>query len=496
MRKIPVFLYALFCLLVLSCNGVAAGIPVYVNEFSINGAPERANMKSTLQMLLASRLNGDAVAVAAGQASADIVVDCSYTQLGKVFSLDAVARERAGKVVARAFEQGTGEDDLIPALGRLAQKLRTDLVGLTSAPSGNITDAKSKSLATAVIPVEQQPPAATQSADVIRVEPAAKGGMNASPRLTGAFVGVASGRALAQGARELYILGEHSLSLYHQGADLKLVAEANFDKNEKPLAIDTADLDGDGVPEVYVTLVRGNALASQVWVEKDGHLQRDARDLPYYFRTLALMGGAKKLYVQQMGTDAEFYGDVHELFKNGETYGMRNPLKLPRFANIYNFNQFTDAAGKRLTVVIHPDGYLLVYSDSGEELWRSSDKFGGSEVYLNPQDLANARSKGEQYGWIFLEQRLFVTPQNEIIVPRNLGFFVFGNNRSYKKNTVFAFAWNGSTLEERWHTRESQNYLADFDYDAARKELILLEVVKKKGLLEKGASTVVVKKVE
>jgi hypothetical protein len=59
-----------------------------------------------------------------------------------------------------------------------------------------------------------------------------------------------------------------------------------------------------------------------------------------------------------------------------------------------------------------------------------------------------------------------------------------------------AFRWNGAALDEVWHTKESQNYLADYYYDAVLKELVMLEVVKKEGLLDKGASTIAVKKVE
>ncbi|WP_243689114.1 FG-GAP repeat domain-containing protein [Geotalea toluenoxydans] len=493
-EKIATCFFVLFSLFLTAVPVFAEAIPVHVNEFTVSGASERADLKVTLQMLLASRLNSGAVSTAGSQGAAEIAVDCSYTQLGKVFSLDAMARDRAGNVVARAFEQGGGEDDLIPAVTKLAQKLNDEMIRVRSTPSAgkNVSFAQPSSTPPRA---EPRPAAPVPSSDIIRVEPAAKNSVNLS-RLAGALVGVAPGRTLAKGARELYLLGEHSLSLYHQDADLKMIAEATFDINDKPIGIDTADLDGDGTPEAYVTIVRGDLLSSQVWLEKDGRLQKVAEKLPYYFRALALDGGARKLYVQQMGTDTDFYGDIHELIKKGSSYEMRNPLKLPRFANLYNFNRFSDAAGKHYTIVIHEDGYLLVYSETGEELWRSSDKFGGSEICLKRQDLANIRTTGNEYRWIFLEQRIFVTPQNEIIVPKNLGFFVFGNNRSYKKNTVYAFAWNGSTLDEKWHTKESQNYLADYDYNFIGKELILLEVVKKKGLLESGASTIVVKKVE
>jgi len=51
-------------------------------------------------------------------------------------------------------------------------------------------------------------------------------------------------------------------------------------------------------------------------------------------------------------------------------------------------------------------------------------------------------------------------------------------------------------LDELWHTKQSQNYLADYSYDEGTKELVMLEVVKKAGLLDKGASALLIKRVE
>jgi len=200
--------------------------------------------------------------------------------------------------------------------------------------------------------------------------------------------------------------------------------------------------------------------------------------------------------VQQMNNDRDFYGDIFELVKSGNSYEAKNPFKLPRFGYLYNFNRFRDKTGAENWVVINEDGYLIVYSSSGEELWRSSDKFGGSETYFLREDLANVRTTGDPNRWIFLEQRITVTPAGDVIVPKNDGMFVIGNNRAYKKSSIYCFAWNGSSLDEKWHTKQSQNYLPDYFYDHSRRELVNLEIVKKEGLLTGGASMVAVRKVE
>lgn len=485
---------SLFC-----SAAIAAQIRVYVEPFAVTGVKEKDELKSALQMLLASRVSGDQVIAVDKAADADLVVSGSYLAFGPVYSLDAAARDKSGKVVARAFEQGEDMNQLIPTVGKLGKKLGDEIAKL-SLPEA------AKPATVAVVPAPK--PA---SPEIVRKEAASKtvepefikpqeiekntGTGWTSQRLTGSLVGIAPGKTLPDGQREIFVVNDNVLRLYLLNSSLKMASEVSFKSHEKLLGVDTADLDNDGNPEAYVTLMDRETLQSQVWIAKDGKIQRIADRLPYYFRVIET-GGTRKIYVQQMGADSDFYGDVAELAKVGDRYEMKNPIKLPRFGYLYNFNTFTDAKGEKYTLVFSEDGYLIVYAADGEELWRSSDKFGGSETYFKREDLQRIRFTGDQFRWQFLEQRIIVTKDGEIIVPRNTGTFVIGNNRSFNKHSVYCFAWNGSSLEEKWHTKEVPQYLSDFFYDDARKELVLLQVVKKDGIIKEGASTIAVKKVE
>jgi hypothetical protein len=317
-----------------------------------------------------------------------------------------------------------------------------------------------------------------------------------SQRLAGEMRAMAQGQTLSSGERELFIATATSLRYYRQGAELKLVAQVDFSKDQEILAVDTADLDENGMPEVYVTVMAGEQLVSQVWTPVENRLEKTADRLPYFFRALTLVDGKKKVYVQQIGTDSDFYGDVHELVKIGAKYEMKNPLKLPRFGYLYNFGQLMDASGNLLTIVMNDDGYLIVNNAEGKELWRTTDKFGGSDVSFKRDDNQNMPFTGSRYRWRFLDLRLTVLPSGEVIVPQNSGIFVVGNQRTYKKSTVYGFFWNGSSLEERWHLKENPSYLADYVLDADRKELLLLQVVKKAAFKEQGASVLAIKQIE
>jgi hypothetical protein len=146
-------------------------------------------------------------------------------------------------------------------------------------------------------------------------------------------------------------------------------------------------------------------------------------------------------------------------------------------------------------VVINPDGYLIVSDQELKEMWRSNDKFGGSELYFQQED-ANPRVTGDKFRSVFMNQRVQVTGKGEVLVGRNDGFWVLGDARLYKKGAVYNMVWNGSSLEEKWHTRDTQNYMPDYLFDEARNELLILQTIQRPGISGRGASALVVKKVE
>jgi hypothetical protein len=157
---------------------------------------------------------------------------------------------------------------------------------------------------------------------------------------------------------------------------------------------------------------------------------------------------------------------------------------------------FNDAAGKSYFTLFSGDGYLVVYSEAGEELWRSPDKFGGSETYFQREAQGTVRNSDDNVRRYFLDQRITVTDKGEILVPQNAGFFVLGYQRSYTKYSLASLVWNGSSLEERWRTKLTPNYLADYFLAPGSGELVLLEVVQKEGVFGRGGSAIRVVKPE
>jgi len=147
-RFYGILVLSLFLVPLYAAAAMGGVVKVHVGAFSITGAPKGDELKAALPQLLASRLSSDKVVVVDSSSVAELEVTGSYIGFGRVFSVDVTARNARGEVVQRSYIQGEGEDDLIPAMGRLARQLgealklkagSADSVVLTTAPPAAAT---------------------------------------------------------------------------------------------------------------------------------------------------------------------------------------------------------------------------------------------------------------------------------------------------------------------------------------------------------------------
>ncbi len=458
----------------------AGQIRAYVAEFKVSGGEQPADTAQLLKELLSSRLSGDSILVVDSASEADILVSGRYTLAGGQFSLDSVAREKGGKVIARDFVEGENQGELLRGVGRLAARLAAQI----TANGGNGP----------VLPktADRQASPGSRESGALPLESTATQGVPGwrSQRLSGNYRGIARVSRLPGGERELILAGSHGIKLFRQGKELRQVAEVSFRPDEDVLGVESADLDGDGRPEAYVTIFNGDALVSQVWGVKGDSLVRLAERLPYYFRTIAMEDGSERLHAQEMSLKSDFFGGVREVSLNNGSYVLTNTLKLPKGANIYNFSRFRDSEGRLLFLLLDEDGHLRVIGEDGNELWQSRERYGGSELFFKRVDLSDTKFGSDQFRWIFLQQRIFVSGDGTILIPQNSGAWNTGRSRSFDSNRMIALRWNGSALEKSWQSKERDNYLADYFYDRTSGEMVTLEIVKREGMFDKGASVV------
>jgi len=491
----------------------AGPLRVYVGEFNAVGVQGKDDLKAALQSLLASRLSNDKLLSVATAAEAELLVNGTYISIGKQYNVDAVAKSANGQTVTRTFVQGEGgQEALFSAVGNLAQKLSADIEGKlasnsipriapvvaalpVAAPKAGSADIIRSTAVTEGANIQRVP-----QGDIIRPQAFYRGAPKQGEikRLDGMFNLLAMAGTDTDGKRLLFMAQNRSVQMIREG-ESRPITGFTLGVDDTILAIDYVDADNSGTPELYVTVVRGGEVASQIWELKNKKLKKVADNIEYFFRSIALAGGQSKLYAQEQGRKADrYYGDLYQVERKGNKIIKKAKIALPRYGDIYSFNQFKHPSGELLTVVYHENNYLVVYDKELKELWRSNDAFGGSELFYKVEDDAMINPTTDKYRWFFMNQRIIVTSQQEILVGKNDGFFVIGNARMYKRGAVYSLYWNGAALEEVWRTKDTQNYMPDFAFDEAKSELLLLQLTQREDILvrHKGATALQIKKVE
>lgn len=487
-------------LLLLSLFGAdlchAATVKAFVNRFTVSVGENREELKGSMQVLLMSRLNSEEIQATDKPSDADILIDPSYIAFGTVFSLDALLKTASGQFVDRVFVQGDTQNELIPSVVEMAKRIRYSILKWhpeLSAKARAEMPLPVTALKAAVVPVKKE----------VRKEPKAPPAPKAgkvpekpwvSQRLAERYSFIAAGSDRGADGVEIFAATERSLSFYLKGERLQIVSEMQFEADERVVGIDVADLDGNGT-QVYVSILKLGLPASQVY-QAEKSLRKVKENIPYLLRSIALDGKEKKIYAQRFDANADFIGDVYQLAKSGDDYSVKNPMQLPLFGNLYNFGRFIDAKGKPFFVVAHPEGYLLVYSKDKKQLWKSREKFGGSEVALCKAEKIESAVQMPKQCSSYMPQRIQVTDAREVIVSRNTGLYFESDKRNYSKNGLLKLQWDGSSLQEIWRSKQAQGYLADFSYDSKSGRLLLLEVEPKTESGGERGSRLVMKGIE
>ena len=503
MPTILVALVSAFLIISAPCLSQAAPLKTYVAEFNVVGASNRDELKVTLQGLLTSRLNPNQVQLVEQPDKAELLLTGSYALFGKMFSIDLLLKNTLNGTITKVFEQGESQDDLLPAFGRLAQKLDRELAKSQPLAVAPPTPAP---LAPAVAKISPPTAAYKVEAPLVKLEESyvvksdipgrSTPGSWTSDPISGVFSSIALGRSLPSGEREIFVAGEHSIRYLHKNKNLKQIVEIAVPVPARIIAIDSADLDRDGTPELYVSIVDRKTISSRVYRPTDAGLELITDNQPWLYRGIGNDLKSRTIFVQAVSSNGEYYNGVAELAKSGSRFETRNSRTLPRPGNIFNFTRFNDASGAEKLAIMDEDGYLTIHAADGNQLWRSSDKYGGSETFFNYESVAQLRAKGDKYRWNFLEQRITALPDGTLVIPRNEGTFSIGNNRSYNKHSLFGLQWNGAILREAWHTRQTPSYLADYAYDSATREVLLLEVIQPAGLFGTGKTAISINKLD
>ncbi len=288
------------------------------------------------------------------------------------------------------------------------------------------------------------------------------------------------------GIAEIVTVSSKGLKIFHYDRGITTeLAEYRFKPGLQVHAVNTADMDGDGVLEMYLSAVEDDRFASMIlrWLPHSG-FQVMGEDIRWALRPLDIPGEGRVLVGQTtVPLDASFLAQEIVVLKyDAVTASIETgrQLVLPPGINLFDFI-YADVDGDGLaeTVAVTSNLKLAVYDTQNRPVWRSENDFGGSKTYLGSrwrQDTsvlsANSSPDGESYLSLqYIPVRLVAKDINndgkvEILSAQNnlSTFRMLKNLRSFSGGKVVCLSWSGYALQELWTTDNLDGYVADFAF--------------------------------
>lgn len=286
---------------------------------------------------------------------------------------------------------------------------------------------------------------------------------------------MAAGDLDKDGKNEFVVLEKANVVLYHRNPDSSFQAIA-FQPVASHLGLHTvhlADLDHNGLQELYIGASSGSNPASQI-LEWDGKQFRILyQNAPYYLRPSVDAQGRPFLLGQEglIGkTDsAAFYSLEREA--DGSLKKIKQ-LHIPPGFNIYDFIRVDlDRDGMLEFIGISPSNKLTVIDSSGRTLWKSAKNYGASREILGTlsSTVDGDRNPTNNPASVYMHSRIIAQDLDgdgtaEIILGRNrlADTMFFRRLRAFEGSSIAALHWSGETMRFFWESPKMSGYTVDF----------------------------------
>jgi len=424
---------------------------------------------------------------------ADYVLFGSLTVFGNSVSIDAKMVDVSGKKETLTFfNQSQGMDQVIPGINLFASDINEKEFGRVmesrrSAPATGLSSAKT---AQAQPDVRSHPEklvaggfSEMETTSSQKNEPGQgfittqRGGSPSgqfwkSQNFKNLINGIALGDVDGDGKIETVVITPNEVQIYrtenNRFVNIKdKIAESSY---QNFIGVDVADINRNGYAEIFVTSL--NALKTNLTsfvLEYDGkNFNKIVKENHWYYRVVKLPERGKVLFGQrQEGISADpFSGAIYEMVWQDADYVPENKVLSPRHANLMGFT-FGDAmnTGQDVAVVYDKRDYIKIFKPSGEIVWASSERYGGSTLnFILP------KIEPDSENVLYFPMCLDIADINadgkyEVIAARNhdIAKRVLERFRSFTNSQIEVLSWDGLGLSNAWETRKISGYIRDFE---------------------------------
>lgn len=541
--RLALFSLALTIIIGISAQASAKQSRIAIVPFTMNAEKDLTFLREGIHSMLTSRLSWeDKVAVIGreetGKAlknisgslneklarkigarlNADYVLYGSLTVFGNSVSIDSKIVDISGARPPLSFyNQSQGMSEVIPRINLFAEEISEKVFGRKIAVS-EIRQLAQKAPAQTP-PSQYMHPERMFTGEFLESEEA--GGGRSSFVMTGRsdatpgfwksknfqfqIKGLALGDVDGDGKTETVMITKQAVHIYRsENGRFAKIKEIAGKKYYKYLSVDVADINKDGNAEIFVTCLNKSDKSLDSFVlEWDGSVFKTIADNEnWYFRVVSRPVLGSMLMGQKMGISDLFRPGIYELAWTDSDYKPQGKVAmgLPENITVFGFT-IGDILNNNDEAVaaFDEEERLRIYSTGGDQEWKSEDRFGGSENYI---DIDFQDKEADYESRVYLPHRLYIVDLNkdgktELITVKNktTSGHMFRKFRHYSGATFNSLSWDGLGLAENWHTRKVSGYICDYaigDINNDGKLDLVAAIVSKRDVIgQKAKSTII-----
>ncbi len=452
----------------------------------------KSGIERVLIEMRPSRLSEEVAREAGIRLKADYVALGSITKIGDFISLDARLIDIKGqKPPSGVFAQTKGLDQLMGKVDEFARELGNTILGK---PTTTAKTAEPK----------EKTPYIVRPKEGAMVHGKEDVGFQKSQKFPFEIKGLDIADVDGDGKNEIVLMDKHTLWIYEYVEErLRLFRKLRGRAKQNFLALDVADVNGNGTAEIFVTSVTGEDLSSFILEYEEDRFKRISDRSRWYFRVLDLPQKGPTLLGQKMGSEESFSGSIYQFSWKGKRFARGKKLKLPKNISLFGL-AIADITGDGREEILrfdHADRLRVLSTDGKDLLYRTPSSYGGSNTFFDRESVPEiGRRDGTELGKrVYLQGRIVVLDLDgdgrmEVIVNKN--HFSSGRLlkrvRLYDKAQVYDLVWDGMMLAENWRTREIPGYIADYqvkDFDNDGERELVVAMVSQSQLLERSTDS-------
>ena len=279
------------------------------------------------------------------------------------------------------------------------------------------------------------------------------------------------------GKEEFIILERANLVLYHKGPNASF-QRITFQPLARHLALHTvrlADLDHNGLQEIYIGASNGTLPASQI-LEWDGRIFRILSQNALYYLRPGVDANGQPTLLGQKNIFQTTRGNTNILYSlrrgvNGFLQKIQR-MSIPWGFNIYDFIKVDlDLDGNLEFVGINRNNRLVVINSTGRVVWKSEKNYGASKEILGAlsRTIDGDRNQANNPESIYMHSRIIAQDLNndgkpELLLSQNrlTNVMFFKRLRSFDGSSVTALSWDNGRMKTLWESPKISGYTIDF----------------------------------